>query len=296
MSPEDDLGDAPRVSALERKRLAARLKAQLFRKPAAPVQVGPHTVTRKLGQGGVGTVYATADPLIAVKIIERTTNAARKRLLREAQAMRTLQHPNIVRVFDAGETDDGMYLAMEFVPGGTLREWLEAPRTRAEILPVFERLAAALAAAHGLGIVHRDVKPDNVLMGADGQPKLADFGLARAAVGTEAELLTHLAEKLTRTGAAVGTIGYAAPEQLRATPVDHRADQFGLAATLFEALYGIVPFADGVALAVTRGCVEPPPPGTDVPEALHRVILRALCVDPADRFADVADFAAALRI
>ena len=300
MGTDDKIGDArPGVPAVERNRIASRLKALLFSKPAAAVRMGPHTLTDKLGQGGVGTVYATEDPGVAVKVVDNTGKAARKRIFREALAMRRLEHPNIVRVLDAGETADGMYLAMEFVGGGTLRTWLQTPRTQPEILAVFEQLAGALFAAHQLGVVHRDVKPDNVLMTPAGQPKLSDFGLARAMEGSAAELMTHLAERLTRTGAAVGTVGYAAPEQLLAAGVDHRADQFGLAATLFEALYGILPFTgktiDGVALAVTSGRVESPPPGIVVPPKIHAAILRALAVDPSHRFADIARFAAELR-
>jgi serine/threonine-protein kinase len=274
--------------------------------------IGRYIVLHRLGGGGMGVVYVAYDPeldrRLVVKLLRSTANdetQARTRLLREAQALARLQHPNVIAVHDVGTLGDDVFIAMEYVEGLTLRGWLnERKRTVEEIVDIFLQAGRGLAAAHAAGLVHRDFKPENTLVGKDGRARVLDFGLAHAATATAtatagssdaapqpdqiASSSTPIAfrEPLTRTGALMGTPGYMAPEQFQARSTDARTDQFSFCVALFEALHGRRPFEGAtltdLASAVTAGrMIEPREPG---PPHLRAILLRGLRVDANERF------------
>ncbi|MCA9650412.1 MAG: serine/threonine protein kinase [Myxococcales bacterium] len=274
-------------------------------------RLGRYVVLDTLGRGGMGIVYAAYDPdldrKVALKLLlpgRDGGEASRRRLLREAQAIARLSHPNVVAVHDVGTVDEQVFVAMELVEGTSLGRWLQAaPRRRAEILELFVQAGRGLAAAHAAGLVHRDFKPDNVLVGDDGRARVADFGLARRdepsprepppIEGIESSTSGARAVDLrsTHAGGLVGTPAYMSPEQLAGEAGEARSDQFSLCVALYEALYGERPFAGKtlaqLAGAVLRGELREPPPASRVPGRLRRVLRRGLAVDPAARYPDV---------
>ncbi len=265
-------------------------------------------VLERLGEGGMGVVYSAFDPQldrkVAIKFLRHEVGTE-ERLLREAQAMARLSHPNVVQVFDVGSYHGRVFVAMEFVEGSTLKAWLkERPRRWSEMWPVLRDAARGLAAAHAAGIVHRDFKPDNVLVDRAGRARVTDFGLARSAEGTGtgdpsgAAAAAPLGEPLTRTGAVVGTPMYMAPEQHLGEPTDAASDQFAFCVTLYEALYGARPFAGdtvpALAAAVISGELTPPPRDSSVPRWRRDLVLRGLARAPADRFPSIDALTAAL--
>jgi tetratricopeptide (TPR) repeat protein len=283
--------------------------------------VDRYVVLEQVGAGSAGTVYAAYDPdldrRVALKLlrtpaeiagasedIARTNGEGRRAiLLREARAMARLSHPNVVTVHDVGLADGAIFVAMEFVAGHTLREWREArERSWPEIRDVFLAAARGLAAAHRAGLVHRDFKPDNVLIGEDGRVLVTDFGLARLVEQVEDDATAADAEpgalRMTRTGAIVGTPAYMAPEQLRGEAADALSDQFSFCAALFEAIHGERPF-DGRSIeelrdAVVEGRRRPVSPRKGLPAAVPRALERGLAADPAARFASMDDLCAEL--
>jgi tetratricopeptide (TPR) repeat protein len=268
--------------------------------------VGRYVVLDRIGAGGMGVVYAAYDPeldrRVALKLLRPdrfSSEAGRLRLLREAQALARLTHPNVVAVHDAGTFGDRVFVAMELVEGETLRQWLGAgPRSWREVLDRFLPAGRGLAAAHAAGLVHRDFKPENVLLGKDGRVRVVDFGLAKALADAAEEPPAEgeaaedsggaLVTPLTEWGVVLGTPAYMAPEQLRGIAADARSDQFSFCVALYEALYGERPFAgDGpraIAEAVTRGVVKEAPAGTKVPGWLRAVVLRGLKAGPEERY------------
>ena len=274
--------------------------------------IGRFIVEHELGRGSMGIVYAAYDPeldrRVALKVL-RATGASgdaeehelEARLLREARTMARLAHPNVVPVHEVGREGAALFLAMELIEGDTLRDWLaDRPRTAAEVLGVLIGAARGLAAAHAEGLVHRDFKPENVLVGADGRARVTDFGLARVARerAPSAAELAQPAGELTRTGALVGTPAYMAPEQI--TPqrgaVDARGDQFSFCVVAYEALYGLRPFAgsslDALVAAIRAGELR------EVPRRharCHRAIVRGLAADPAARFPSMSELVARLE-
>jgi eukaryotic-like serine/threonine-protein kinase len=264
-------------------------------------QVGRYVVLDRLGAGGMGQVHIARDPdldrRVALKLVrdrkgEPGGSDAQARLLREAQAMARLAHPNVVAIHDVGTLGDRVFMAMELVEGVTLGEWLTAaPREAAAILAVFVQAGRGLAAAHAAGIVHRDFKPANVLVGHDGRVRVTDFGLARARRDPEVVADLGRAPTLvglrTETGAVLGTPLYMAPEQHRGDPIDARTDQFAFCVALYEALHRQRPFrgatADELAAEVLAGHLVPPPASSRVPDRASRAVARGLAVDPADR-------------
>lgn len=275
-------------------------------KPGATV--GRYVLESELGSGAMGIVWAAHDPelerRVAVKVLhpELADEAARSRMKREARAMARLSHPNVVMVYDVGDVGDGeqVFVAMELVEGETLAKWLATPRTRAEILAKFTDAGRGLAAAHEQGLVHRDFKPENVLVGNDGRARVTDFGLARrssfAPVLTETEpdgsrMAYAALASLTRTGAFAGTPAYMSPEQLTGMPATARTDQFSFCVALYEALYGERPFTartfEELVANVLGSRIRPAPAGTSVPPELRRVLLRGLELDPARRHASM---------
>jgi tetratricopeptide (TPR) repeat protein/tRNA A-37 threonylcarbamoyl transferase component Bud32 len=262
-------------------------------------RLGRFEITRVLGTGAMGIVHAARDPKlgrnVALKVLKTTSGGATSAtLLAEAQAMAQLAHPNVVRVYEAGEDDGRVYVAMELVEGVSLRVFAaERDRPAEALLAVLRDAGRGLAAAHAKGLVHRDFKPDNVLVGQDGIARVTDFGLARA---VPAEVTLDERGELERTRTLAGTPAYMAPEQLEGRRPDARADQFAFAVTAREVLEGKRPFGgaslDDLRDAIRRG---PPPWGRrDVPAPARRAIDRALSADPATRFAKLDDLLAAL--
>ena len=201
----------------------------------------------------MGVVYSAFDDEldrhVALKLINPhgSATAAHSRLVREARTMAKLQHPNVVAVYDAQTVGESVYVAMEHVPGPDLRAWRAArPRTLAEILSVFVQAGRGLAAAHAAGIIHRDFKPANVLVGDDGRTRVADFGLAMALgapmLEDEAgEVDDETSSRVTRSGELVGTPAYMSPEQHRREPATPLSDQFSFCVSLYEAVCGYRP-------------------------------------------------------
>jgi eukaryotic-like serine/threonine-protein kinase len=287
---------------LEHERLHVELRARLFGEPRRAVSIGRYEVLHKLGQGGGGTVFAVRDPASdqrrALKLVESGDPRALARLRREARAMSALVHPHIVRVHEVGSDGDAVYVVMDLVEGVTLRAWQGTPRPWREVLACVLPVVDALAAAHAHGILHRDLKPDNILVQPPAHAWLLDFGLAKPLPASAAEGLTHMSEALTRTGAVLGTVGYIAPEHLLGQPIDAAGDQFSLCVVLWEALYGQPPFAgataDAIGLAALRGQVEAPL-ASDVPAELEAALRRGLRATPELRHGSVQALGEALR-
>ena len=274
-------------------------------------KIGRYQVLESLGAGGMGVVSLAYDPRlkrnIALKLLHpelRDSPAgseARRRLLREAQSLATLSHPNVLTVHDVGSWEDGIFIAMEFVQGATLTDWVkrEAPGWR-EILQVFLQAGRGLAAAHAAGLVHRDVKPANILLGEDGRVRVTDFGLAfatdapptenaMAALDTTAdgEPTRTAAGALTRTGALLGTPAYMAPEQLDGERADARSDQFSFCISLYEALSGRRPFRGNTLVELAESVRQDPVSETalaGVPRLVRTTLLHGLRPRPEDRF------------
>jgi len=265
--------------------------------------VGRHMVLHEIGAGGMGVVYAAYDPeldrKVALKLVLPGRGATgRVRLLREAQALARLSHPHVVAVHDVGTVGEQIWLAMELVEGRTLSDWLETKRQWRDALEVLRKAGAGLAAAHAVGLLHRDFKPTNVMVGDDDRVRVLDFGLARthASEGSahsdppepsEAPK-SPLTTDLTRTGAVVGTPRYMAPEQLGAKELTAAADQFSFCVTLWEALYGQRPFAgsstEAIIANVLAGRLRSPPKRHAVPGWLRRACERGLAADPEQRW------------
>lgn len=289
---------------------------------AGPIErgqsIGRYLIVDVLGAGAMGVVYRAYDPdldrALALKVVDEadrgSTASAREqaRLLREAQAMARVNHANVIQVFDVGELNTSVYVAMELVDGATLAEWLVPKRTPAQILDVFEAAGRGLAAAHAQGLTHRDFKPDNVMVDGAGQPRVLDFGLARASHRPEIDESTEslrttetpvsLDTSMTEAGTLLGTPAYMSPEQYRGTPADHRSDQFAFCVALFEALVGRRPFkgntVPALAASVAQGRIDLPsrPP---VSRGMMQTILRGLSVEPDERHPSMDALLAALR-
>ena len=307
-TPHDELPDTvslprrilARIPELEG--LRARIAGQLFGVDLPAPRIGRFRLQEKLGEGGMGQVFAahddTLDRRVAVKILQAerlATRDGRARMLREAQALARLSHPNVVQVFEVGEHDDQIYVAMELVDGIDLARWLtREPRSWRAVLSIFIAAGHGLQAAHEAGLVHRDFKPANVIVGADGRARVLDFGLARAAQTisdpTAAAHTTSpiLHDQLTMTGAVHGTPVYLAPELLSDPRADARADQYAFCVALYEGLHGVRPHRADTLGALTRaklrGDILPPPAGSKVPAWLHAAVLRGLAVDPGQRW------------
>jgi tetratricopeptide (TPR) repeat protein len=277
--------------------------------------IGRYLTLEPLGEGAMGVVYAAFDPeldrRVAIKLLrthlsrDETAPDWRARMVREAQAMARISHPNVMPVYDVGTRGERVFVAMELVEGVTLKEWLrQKPRSFRERLEVCVAAGRGLAAAHAVGLIHRDFKPDNILVGADGRPRVTDFGLARARTASEPppKALNPSAvfdSPLTRVGAVMGTPGYMSPEQATGQAVDERSDQFSFCATLYFALYGELPFAgdtlEEMVEARRQGRVRPAPSRTDVPAWVRQVMLRGLAGDPAERWPQMEPLLAALE-
>ena len=268
-----------------------------------------------LGSGGMGVVYAAFDPelnrRVAIKLVRAELGRdehGRARMVREAQAMARLSHPNVVSVYDVGIAGDGsLFIAIELVEGGTLSDWLrQSPRSGRDVLAMFIAAGRGLAAAHRAGLVHRDFKPENVLVGTDGRPRVTDFGLVCADSADNADSVVErttdpepislssssdsLQTPLTNAGVVMGTPGYMSPEQCASLPTDARSDQFSFCAALYRALYGERPFEGSTegdhhldpARAHSPGAARHASPGSGAQGAarrLERGPLGAISVD-----------------
>ncbi len=279
--------------------------------------LGRYVILERIGAGGMGVVYSAydrdLDRRVAIKLLHSKRGPGKSkgqaRLLREAQAMARLAHPNVVAVHEASTYQRHLFIAMEFIDGQTLGAWLEQERRSwREVVEVMRQAGRGLAAAHHQELIHRDFKPDNILVGRDGRARVLDFGLARS-LGEQTrdeipldELVRSrdsVATRLTETGALAGTPAYMAPEQYRGQSPDARTDQFSFCVTLWEALYGERPFRGDnraqLAMAVCRGEIRDPPSGPDVPAFLRRVMRRGLSLDRSERFESMDAMLAALE-
>jgi tetratricopeptide (TPR) repeat protein len=277
--------------------------------PTRGTILGRYTIVDRIGSGGMGTVFSAHDPeldrRIALKVL-RTPAAdpmARGELLREAQALAMLSHPNVVPIYDVGIADGVVWLAMAEVRGGSLARWLGPARDWREIVTMFVGAGRGLAAAHDAGLVHGDFKPTNVLVDDRGQACVVDFGLARRSssvpsVDRVVPDAVPLGDESTRDGIVRGTPAYMAPEQMCGQPLDARTDQFAFCVALFNALYGIHPFIEDrerdVAATVgpllkriDEGRIAARPPGRMIPRSIDRVLVRGMASKPAQRWSSM---------
>ena len=297
--------DAKAAEFLERPVLASVRETDLTATMTlAPEQrIGPYHLASRVGAGGMGEVYLATDVRlgrrVALKLLLPGMSGrsdARARFLREARSAAALNHPNIATVFDAGEAEGRLYLAMEYVEGSTLRSLLAAgPLPEAEALAYAVQLACALDHAHAHGVLHRDLKPENVLIAPDGVVKLVDFGIAKTLPSGSED-----STSLTSPGMFVGTLRYAAPEVLNGLPATHQSDLYSLGVMLYEMTCGHTPFWDlsaiAAAAAAARGQVAAVRDENAAMSAgMVEIIGRSMASRPEDRFGSAAEMLAALR-
>lgn len=259
------------------------------------VLAGRYKLIAPLGEGGMASVYRARDLRlnrdVAVKVLrdELTRDSEfLSRFQREAQTVASLSHPNIVPVYDVGEEDGSHFIVMEYVRGRTLKDAIEAggPLPPGRAADIVCSVLDALSYAHDHGLIHRDVKPQNILLGTDGTARLADFGIAHVAGGSS-----------TRTAAILGSAQYLSPEQSRGEEATVRSDIYATGIVLYESLAGRPPFDGANALAIAHLHLgeAPPPLPASIPTSLSGAVTRALAKDPGRRFSDAADFASTLR-
>nr|MBA3464438.1 serine/threonine protein kinase [Deltaproteobacteria bacterium] len=264
--------------------------------------VGRYVIGDLLGAGAMGRVYSAWEPeldrRVALKLLVDPGVGARERIVREAQAMAKLDHPNVVGVHEVGTSSDGVYVAMELVEGTTLRAWSDPPHPWREVVPVLIEIARGLAAVHAAGVIHRDIKPDNIIIGSDGRTRLGDFGLARSGGGDASSTPSEptLAAG-TPASSVAGTPAYMAPEVLRGGGADRASDQFSFGVVAYESLAGVRPFGGttwaGLLSAIEEGEI---PTLRNAPAWLDQAIRRCLAATPQDRYESliaVADHLAA---
>ena len=275
-------------------------------------RIGRYPVLGQLGEGGMGVVYAAYDEQldrrIAIKLLVHTGSARdernRARIHREAQAMARLSHPGVAHVYEVGEFEGLTYIAMEYISGTTLKAWMEQPqpqpRSLDEKIDVLLQSGRGLVAAHRAGVVHRDFKPDNVMVDHHQRARVLDFGLAQAhddeAVERTGESFTppganpfdSMSPELTRAGAVMGTPAYMSPEQHLGAPTSTSTDQYSFCAVAYEMIYGVRPYSGpnrlAIAFAIHKGTINPPPADNKVPARIHDVIQRGLAKEPEQRW------------
>ena len=302
-------------------KIRSKLDAAIFTTPGQAGKIHRFTVLRVLGEGGMGVVYAAYDEeldrRVAIKLVRDDLHEGSQggsRMLREAQAMARVSHPNVVQVYEVGKFAGQVFLAMEYIKGLPLNDWVNAEeRSWQEIRDMYIQAGLGIAAAHAQGLVHRDFKPDNVLVGNDGRARVLDFGLARAEDSaarspnaTDSMLMSMSAlttsnsafeAKLTVVGTIMGTPAYMSPEQHMGMPTEAPSDQFSFCVALYEAIYAQHPFPgesyQELAEAVT--CGEPrQPPRSNVPDWLLQALLTGMAVNPDDRHPSMDTLLAAL--
>ena len=270
-------------------------------------QVAGYRLEAVIGRGGMAVVYLAHDPRldrrVALKILApglASDEGFRQRFIRESRAAAAVDHPHIIPVFEAGQADGILFIAMRYVESRDVRALLDqhGPLPVARVAGIITQVASALDAAHDRGLVHRDVKPGNMLLDATAGPAgtehlyLSDFGLSKQALSSTG---------ITATGQFLGTLDYVAPEQIEGHPVDGRADEYALACAAVEMLTGVPPFPREERLAVMWAQISEPPPvlterRPDLPSAVNDVIATALAKSPADRYPRCSEFAAARRM
>ncbi len=272
----------------------------------AGTHFGRYEIRSKIGEGGMGEVYSAHDPEldreVAIKLLPTEFSADEERRLRfrqEARVVSSLNHPNVITIYEIGENDHGQFLATEFVEGKTLREIIEKESlTLTRILRIFEQAANALIAAHHEGIVHRDIKPENIMVRSDGIVKVLDFGLAKPIAGYRSRL--NSSENNTIPGTVMGSAKYMSPEQARGFDIDPRTDIWSVGIVLYEMLAGRTPFEGPTAADTLAGVIyQDPRPITElipgVPSELQRILRKALQKDPEERYQDIKGLAQDIR-
>jgi serine/threonine protein kinase len=269
-------------------------------------QLASYRIVEQIGRGGMAVVYRARDirldRWVALKILApdlALDQVFRQRFIRESRAAAAVDHPNIIPIFEAGEADGVLFIAMRFVGGQDVRSLIDREGTlpAARAAGIVAQVASALDAAHACGLVHRDVKPANMLLsdlaerGQADHVYLSDFGVSKQSDSTSS---------LTSTGQLVGTLDYLAPEQVEGRPVDGRADVYSLACAAFEMLAGVPPFKRDQSLAVLWAQLSAPPPlltsrRSDLPPAIDQVMAKALAKSPGDRYDRCLDFASSLQ-
>ena len=272
---------------------ATPTKKTALPRPGPHSRFGRYELLDRLGAGAMGVVWLAEDPelkrKLAVKVLKRPDASLTDRLVREAQSMARVNHPNVVAVYDVGIADGATYIAMELVPGKSLRAWQDkTTHTIPEIVEHYIAAGRGVAAAHARGIIHRDFKPDNVLVGDDGRVRVTDFGLAAAKASDSGSQHPIADVNLTTSGSVLGTPAYMAPEQFTGGNVEPRTDQFNFCVALYEALYGERPF-EGKTFPelcdnVCEGRVRAAPNGAKVSGGLRAILLRGLSVEVGDRY------------
>jgi eukaryotic-like serine/threonine-protein kinase len=298
------LADRTRSKLLDRNVWEIEPEASAVPPLGPGVQLGQYKIETAIGAGGMGTVFRAVDTklhrVVAIKLLsdDFADAAARRRFQREAQMASSLNHPHILTVYDVGESDFRQYLVTEFVDGGTLKNWAQRqPRSWEDVAQLLTGVADGLATAHQAGILHRDIKPDNILVTASGYAKLADFGLAKLEESPLLSATRTLTEQQTQKGMIIGTIAYMSPEQASGKTLDARSDMFSFGVVLYEMLAGQRPFRAATNLELLQQVIhaKPAPLSNDIPEALRVLVTKALQKDPADRYPSMRDLVAALR-
>ncbi|MEM7153425.1 MAG: serine/threonine-protein kinase [Myxococcota bacterium] len=326
--PGDD--GTRRLTPREREGLA-ELQSRLFGRPRPAMHLDRYLLLSRIGAGGAGVVYHAFDPSldrkVAVKLLHggglgEGSKSGSEEILREAKAIAQLSHPNVVAIHDVGTYDwgeepsaeptdpragsdalrRGVYLVMELVDGQRLSEWIETPRSWRAVVEVFLQAGRGLVAAHARQLVHRDFKPGNVMVGADGRVRVLDFGLARRSHSKGAPSPATAGRKtdFDQTTSVAGTPSYMAPEQYRGEPVDARADQFSFCVALYQCLHGTVPFRGEnigqMQAAKEAGRFATPTKDSAVPRSIGRALRRGLAADPAERFPSMEALLRALAV
>ena len=286
--------------------------------PSEGDRIGRFVVLRKLGEGGMGLVFVgydgELDRDVALKLLRAPhgDRRAMSRLMREGQGLARISHPNVVQVYEVGEHAGAVFITMELVVGTTLGKWLKAKPERnwPEIIHVLMQAGRGLAAVHAAGLVHRDFKPDNVMVGDDGRVRVLDFGLVRDNAERDPNEPGHAGEgphgiasferPLTCAGSLLGTPAYMAPEQLACESADALSDQFAFCAVAYEALFGVRPFpgrtVNELAAAIEAGRLRSPRHGRKAPRRVHDALQRGLSAEPGRRWPDMDSLLEELEI
>jgi serine/threonine protein kinase len=263
-----------------------------------PRRIASYTLLEPIGHGGMAVVYRarqeSLDRTVAVKVLSEHLAASTEfleRFRREARTAANLRHPNVITVHDYGQDERGVpYLVLEYIEGATLADLMDAGLDDGRIPTLLDQIAAGLDYAHARGVIHRDIKPGNVLITEDGRAVLADFGLAWLLEGAH----------LTLTGGVIGTPEYMSPEQAAGEPIDHRSDVYALGVVLYEMLVGERPFVAETPIGVLLKHLQDPAPSVldarpDLPPAVGQVLARCLLKDPVQRYASAGELARAFR-
>jgi len=264
---------------------------------SVPSAIGRFHVLRRIARGGMGTLYLAWDPKldrqIAIKVLTDDNDDLRERFAREARSAARLHHPHIVTIFDVGEHDCEPFIAMEYVQGETLAAIIRnrVPLTTSRKLEIIEQLGEGLAYAHKVGVIHRDVKPANIMIALDGTVKILDFGIARIGVASSS---------MTIAGMLMGTLSYMSPEQAAGQTADNRSDVFAVGAVLYELLSFQQAFPGGFGDGILHRVMYTAPPAIEqlcpgLDSEIVRVVNKALEKDPAQRYQDLAAMSSEIR-